>query len=80
MVNRILEDMFRMHVMNQQRKWEEYLPLAYFAYNNGYQESLKTSPFEVFYGQSCSTPISWSDLVNGVLIGLDMLAEMEHKI
>jgi hypothetical protein len=40
-VNRILEYMLRMHVMHQPRKWEEYLPLVEFSYNNGYQESLK---------------------------------------
>jgi hypothetical protein len=27
-VNQILEDMLRMHVMNQPRKWEDYLPLV----------------------------------------------------
>jgi hypothetical protein len=26
------------------QKWEEYLPLVEFSYNNGYQESLKMSP------------------------------------
>ena len=35
-VNMILEDMLRMYVMHQHRKWEEYLPLVEFAYNNGY--------------------------------------------
>ena len=34
-VNQILEDMLRMHVMHQPRKWEDYLPLVEFAYNNG---------------------------------------------
>ena len=33
-VNQILEDMLRMHVMHQPRKWEDYLPLVEFAYNN----------------------------------------------
>ena len=33
-VNQILEDMLRMHVMHQPRKWEDYLPLVGFAYNN----------------------------------------------
>jgi len=47
--------------MHQQRKWEEYLPLIEFAYNNGYQESLKMSLIEELYGWSCNTPISWSD-------------------
>ena len=66
--------------MHQLRKWEEYLPLLEFEYNNGYQESLRMSPFEALYGRSCNTPISWSDLVNRVLIGLDMLAGMEQEI
>jgi len=48
-VNMILEDMLRMYVMHQQRKWEEYLPLVEFSYNNGYQEPLKMSPFEALY-------------------------------
>lgn len=76
-VNKILEDMLRMYVMHQQRKWQEYLPLVEFSYNNGYQESLNMSPFEALYGKSCNTPISWSDPVKRVLIGPYMLAEME---
>ena len=36
------------------------------------------NPFKALYGQSFHTPISWSDLVNRVLIGLDMLAKMEQ--
>ena len=79
-VNRILEDMLRMYVMHHQRKWEEYLPLVEFSYSNGYQESLRMSLFEALYGWSCNTPISWSDPVNSVLIGLDMLADMEREI
>jgi len=35
------------------------------------------SLFEALYGWICNTPISWSDPVNKVLIGLDMLADME---
>ena len=62
--NMILEDMLRMYVMHQQRKWEGYLPLVEFAYNNGYQESLRMCHFESFYGWSWNTPISWSDPIN----------------
>jgi hypothetical protein len=50
-VNYILEDMLRMHVMHQPKKWEDYLPLVEFSYNNGYQESLKMIPFESLYGR-----------------------------
>jgi len=35
-VTRILEGMLRMYVMHQHQKWEEYLPLVDFTYNNGY--------------------------------------------
>jgi hypothetical protein len=66
--------------MHQPKKWEDYLPLVEFAYNNGYQESLKMSPFEVLYGRSCNTPVSWSNPVNRITIGPDMLKEMEQQV
>jgi len=50
MVNRILEEMLRMYMMHQQGKWEEYLPLVEFAYNNSYHELLGMSPLEALYG------------------------------
>jgi hypothetical protein len=51
-VNQILEDMLRMHVIHQPKKWEDYLPLVEFAYSNNCQESLKMNPFEILYGRS----------------------------
>ena len=35
-VNHIIEDMLRMYVMNNPMKWEDYLHLTEFSYNNGY--------------------------------------------
>jgi len=35
------------------------------------------SLFQALYGWICNTPISWSDLVNGVVIRQDMLVYME---
>jgi hypothetical protein len=57
-VSQVLEDMLTMHVMHQPKKWEDYLPLVEFAYNNGYQESLKMRPFEALYGRQCKIPIN----------------------
>ena len=34
--NQTLEDMLHMYVMDQQKSWEEFLPLVEFAYNNSY--------------------------------------------
>jgi hypothetical protein len=36
-VNQVIEDMMRMYVMDKPSKWDDYLHLVEFAYNNGYQ-------------------------------------------
>lgn len=36
--------------------------------------------FEEIYGQSCNNPNSWSYLVKKVLIGQDMLENMEQEM
>lgn len=56
-INMMLEDMLRMYVMHQKQKWEGYLLLVVFAYNNGYQKSLRMSLFDTLYGCSCNTPL-----------------------
>lgn len=38
------------------------------------------SQFQELYGKICNTPISWSDLVNMVLIVSNMLVEIEHEM
>jgi hypothetical protein len=50
-VNRVIEDMLRMYVMDKPSRWEDYLHLVEFGYNNGYHASLKMSPFEALYGR-----------------------------
>ena len=67
-----------MYMMLQSKKQKEYLPLVKFVYNNGYQESLKMNPFEALYGSICNTPILQSDPMNSVLVGPDMLMDMEQ--
>ena len=75
-----MEDMLRMYVMQQPTKWEDYLHLVEFAYNNGYKESLKMSPFEALYGRQCRMPINWSSPETKLLLGPEMLAEMEAEV
>jgi hypothetical protein len=48
-VNKVIEDILRMYVMEKPSKWEDYLHLVEFTYNNGYQESLRMSPFKALY-------------------------------
>jgi hypothetical protein len=79
-VNQVIEDMLRMYVMDKPSKWEDYLHLVEFSYNNGYQDSLKMSPFEALYGRKCNTPVSWDNPVDRVVLGPELLKEMEEKM
>ena len=78
--NQILEDMLRMYVMDQQKRWEEFLPLVEFSYNNSYQSSIKMAPFEFLYRRSCRKSLNWDRLEDRVLIGPKVVQEMEEKI
>jgi transposase InsO family protein len=50
-VNQVIEYMLRVYVIDNTSKWEVYLHLVEFSYNNGYQDSLKMSTFEALYGR-----------------------------
>eukprot|EP00253_Pinus_taeda_P018853 PITA_18853 len=60
--------------------WKELFAVVEFSYNNGYQESLRMNLFKALYGWSFNTPINWSDPVNRVFIGPDMLVDMEQEM
>ena len=66
--------------MDKPSKWEDYLHLVEFSYNNGYQASLKMSPFEGLYGRKCNTPVSWDNLADRMVLGLEFLKDMEDQM
>jgi hypothetical protein len=37
------------------------------------------SPFEALYGRKCNTPVSWDNPIDRVVVGPDLLREMEEK-
>jgi hypothetical protein len=73
--NQIWEDLLRMYVMDQQKRWEEFLPLIEFAYKNSYQSTIKVAPFEFLYRRLCQTPLSWDQLEDRVLVGPEAIQE-----
>jgi hypothetical protein len=79
-VNQIIEDMLRACVLEFLQKWDDYLPLAKFSYNNSYQESIKMAPFEALYGRRCRTPLNWSELGERWFFRPDLVKEMEEKV
>ena len=68
-VNQVLEYMLRMYVMDKPSKWEDYLHLVYFAYNNGKQASQGMFPYEDLYGRRCRTPMTWDNPVKRFVLG-----------
>ena len=38
------------------------------------------SPYEALYGRRCRTPVTWDNPVNKVVIGPELLKEMEKKV
>jgi hypothetical protein len=79
-MNQIVEDMLCMYVRTKPSKWEDYLHLVEFSYNNGYQTLAKLSPFEILYHRKCMTPISWDNPVDRLMVGPEMLQEMEGMV
>lgn len=57
-INRILEDTLRHYVGAKQDDWDKLLPAVEFAINNSFQESTRTTPFELVYGQRLRTPLT----------------------
>jgi transposase InsO family protein len=78
--NQIIEDMLCMYVRTKPNKWEDYLHLVEFAYNNGYQTSTKLSPFEILYNKRFTTPISWDNLAERIMVGPEILQEIENMV
>ena len=66
-----------MYVINNPTKWEDYLHLVEFSYNNRYQASAKMSPFDVLYEWKCRTLVTWDSPVDRVMLGLDLLLDLE---
>ena len=72
--------MLKMYVMKNPTKWEDYLHLAEFSYNNGYQTSAKMSPFELLYGRKCRTSVTWDSLVDHLMLGPHLLKDLEQLV
>jgi hypothetical protein len=79
-VNQVMEDMLRMYVTDNQTQWEKYLPLVEFAYNNSFHSSIGMPPYEALYGIPCKTPLSWDRIEDQVIVGPEIIQEMEERV
>jgi hypothetical protein len=72
--------MLRACVLCYGKDWDKCLSLAEFSYNNNYQSSLRTTPFEALYGRRCRTPLNWSQAGETEIFGPDLVLEAEDKV
>ncbi len=72
--------MLRSYVIEFEVSWDRYLPLAEFAYNNSYQDSIQMAPYEALYGKKCRTPVCWTELGEDKLVGPDLVKQTEEKV
>nr|GEY10772.1 putative reverse transcriptase domain-containing protein [Tanacetum cinerariifolium] len=50
------------------------------SYNNSYHSSIKCAPFKALYGKRCRTPIAWTEVGEGKLLGPEIVQETTDKI
>ena len=72
--------MLRACALTYSQKWDACLPLAEFAYNNSYQESIKMDPFEALCGRRRRSPLNWSESGERNFFGPDMVREAEEQV
>nr|GEV81573.1 putative reverse transcriptase domain-containing protein [Tanacetum cinerariifolium] len=75
-----LEDMVRAYAMDFGGNWDTHLPLVEFSYNNSYHSSIKCASIEALYGRRCRTPIAWTEVGEGKLLGPEIIQETTDKI
>jgi hypothetical protein len=71
--------MLRACVLEFPQKWDDFLPLAEFSYNNSYKKSIKMAPFEALYGRRFRTPLNWSEPGERWFFRPDLVKETEEK-
>eukprot|EP00253_Pinus_taeda_P008699 PITA_08699 len=69
-----------MYVVDNQTQWERDLPLVEFAYNNSYHSSIGMPPYQALYGRPCRTSLSWKKLEDRVIVGPELVQEMEERV
>ena len=79
-VNQVMEDILRMYVMDNQTHWEKYLYLLEFSYNNSFHSSIGMPSYEDLYGRPCRMPSSWDRLEDRVIVGPELIQEMEEQV
>ena len=51
-----------------------------FAYNNSYQATIETTPYEALYGRKCRSPVHWDEAREKKYLGPDLVEQASEAI
>ena len=51
-----------------------------FAYNNGYQASIRMAPYEALYGRPCRSQLCWTEVGENFITGPDPIRDTSEKV
>ena len=63
-----------------QKRWNTYLPLVEFAYNNSFHSSIGMVPYEALYGKKCRSLIYWDEPGERKFIGPELVQRTGEDI
>ena len=77
-----MEDTLKACALDFEGKWDAYLPLVEFAYNNNHQATIGMPPFEALYGRKCRSSLHWDEVGERqqVLLGPEILHQAAEKV
>nr|GEZ03941.1 hypothetical protein [Tanacetum cinerariifolium] len=75
-----LVDIFQQEIVRLHGKWDEYLYIVEFAYNNSWHASIKAAPYKLLYGQKCRLPICWNEVGERVIKGPKLIEVTNEKV
>ncbi|XP_070003411.1 uncharacterized protein [Nicotiana sylvestris] len=76
----ILKDILRACVIELRGSWDQFLPLAEFAYNNSYQSNIQMALYETLYGRMCKSPVGWFEPGEARLLGIYLVQDALEKV
>jgi hypothetical protein len=72
--------MLRAYALKYRKSWDKSLPYAEFSYNNSYQASIKTAPYEALYGWQCRTLLFCSQTGESQVFEPEVLKDAERQV
>lgn len=75
-----MEDILRARVLDYNGKWNDYLTLIKFVFNNIYHVNIHMAPFEALYECKYRSYIGWLEVGEEVVVGMNSVLEAMENV